>query len=885
MRKFWGAAVLAGVGLLTAPVLRTLLLVEKDLPWAYQDLRGLLSDLALGALLAVLALWVAGRTRVGAWLLAAAWVVVNFINYEHIRVFDAPVKPTYAAYLTDATFLQGSALQLTHPALFAGAMILLCGSAGFWGRGKVPGRALGLGAGGAAAVLSVSTLVPLHAHHLPWRQLHVLPLTLRDALAHEEKRPEFSSPEAALRVAQVYRVDLEGEPRFPLGPPAGRGPPNVLIVAMEGLSGGYLPSVARHQGVALDIAMPLLDEAGNKGLVFESFLAHQRQTNRGMYAILCGDLPKLQSREARMSEFPRHEAEARRRCLPQILADAGYRTAYLQAAPLAFMMKDQFMSAIGFEQVRGTGAFPDAYVRNRWGVDDRAFFEQSARKLQALGADGKPWFATLLTVGTHHPFLVPDGFGKGSSLARAVAYGDQAVEGLLQTLEETGLLENTLVLVTSDESAGITRGDDLTRSLSQSWAPLVVLGPGVAPGRVSEVFTHADLAISVLDYLGLPDRGAHLMGRSVFRQYGAPRPLYFANTYFSRVYALDEDGVLSLCTEGFDECRSHSVDPRRPFGAARRPVAWQPQRLEGWRGVVARSVEPLRATGPQTITLVHRDRVEVTGAEALIVFGGQYLTAEAGSRYEVEVDFEVERADGLVDPMQDLSASGGALHRPGLALLAEGDRVRLRYDLVFKSETSSVEARFTARPVMGTHATLRIHKAQLTVTPGVGDGTWQRVSEHQLEVQRRPSQAGLSFSLEDPAPFRTPRCVREDRARRVLVGTGCRATYPVFGPYAWARPGAKVKARFDVELTRGEGNLRADLVSDLSRKRHAMGDRHTLKAGDRRVLEVEFLADAPVEAIEARLELRPVGDPVDLVVHAASLVVEPPPPASAATHR
>jgi hypothetical protein len=87
------------------------------------------------------------------------------------------------------------------------------------------------------------------------------------------------------------------------------------------------------------------------------------------------------------------------------------------------------------------------------------------------------------------------------------------------------------VILTSDESAGITRGDDLTRSLSQNWIPLVVFGPGVPVGTVPDLFSQPDLPLSVLDYLGLADRGPHLMGRSIFRRYDRPRPHYFANTY------------------------------------------------------------------------------------------------------------------------------------------------------------------------------------------------------------------------------------------------------------------------------------------------------------------------------------------------------------------
>lgn len=539
------------------------------------------------------------------------------------------------------------------------------------------------------------------------------------------------------------------------------------------------------------------------------------------------------------------------------------------------------MSAAGFEEVHGDGLFPEAYARNRWGVDDRTFFEGAVTRLRALDEEahreGRPWFATLLTVGTHHPFIVPEAYGKGHAHARAVAYADEALEGLLRSMGEAGMLEDTLVIVTADESAGTSRGDDLTRALSQNWLPLVVLGPGLSPERVREPFVQSDIALSVLDYVGLGQAAQAFTGRSVFRRYETGRSLYFGNTYFRRVHALEADGVLSLCTEAFTECRSHAVDPERPFGPARRPVAWQPERLEALRAVVARSVEPLGGAeaGPQTLTLTHRDRVDVQDGDQQIVFGGQYLTVQPGTRLEVEVELEVEQSDGLVEVIQDVFSSGRVYHRPGIPLLAEGDRVRVRYAFVFKEETKSIEARLNARTVMGKRSRLRIHQALMQVTPGFSDGAKEQLTQILLDVQRRPRTGGLRFSLHDPAPFRRPRCVSEDRERKVLVGRGCKATYAIFGPYAWAVPGSTLRTKVEVEVTRGEATVKPDLVSELGRQRHVVGEPTVLRAGQRTVLQSEFHAKGRLEAIESRLEIRPVkaGTTVDFVIRTADLIV------------
>ena len=116
--------------------------------------------------------------------------------------------------------------------------------------------------------------------------------------------------------------------------------------------------------------MPALGRIASDNVYFTSFIAQQRQTNRGEYAVLCGDAARFVSAEPKMSELVGHASFP---CLPAALAEAGYATVYLQAAPLAFMMKDKFMPKAGFERVFGDSYFRNAWSSNKWGVDDRTF--------------------------------------------------------------------------------------------------------------------------------------------------------------------------------------------------------------------------------------------------------------------------------------------------------------------------------------------------------------------------------------------------------------------------------------------------------------------------------------------------------------------------------
>ena len=115
--------------------------------------------------------------------------------------------------------------------------------------------------------------------------------------------------------------------------------------------------------------------------------------------------------------------------------------------------------------------------------------------------------------------LAPDGGLRRAQAA--VAYLDDALGAFLDNLERQGVLKDTLVVVTSDESHGI----DGVR-LASSWGFNLTLAPEQAelPKVKHGVYGHVDLTASVLDYFALPVP-ANIAGRSLFRDYANGREI------------------------------------------------------------------------------------------------------------------------------------------------------------------------------------------------------------------------------------------------------------------------------------------------------------------------------------------------------------------------
>lgn len=697
---------------------RGALAFEKRLGFGLVDLRGAFAD-GWVALLVVGLTGVALASRrwwaraLGAGVVLT-FVVATFAMYEFVSVFDSLYAAGHLEYLGDATFLGGSARHLRHPVLFLSMAAIAIVGVRF---ADVPGVPWWRGWGLTLFAFAFGqATIPASSDVDEWRQRHAIQANLSFLPASSA----FHSGTLRAEVREVFRGDLEGARWIePLG-----GRPNVLLIMVEAASGAYLPSAASTEGVKSDVTMTKLDALAQRHILLSRVVAHQRQTNRGEYAILCGDYPKLLTDQSKMTEQVYGPA---RRCLPAVLRDAGYRTAYIQAAPLAFMLKDQFMKKAGFENLVGDSWFEQSYARTDWGVDDRAFFEQALHRVVELHESDAPFFATLLTVGTHHPYTIPDVAAAEEDenrQARAFRYADDALSAFIDRLEGLGVLRDTVVIITSDESSGLPRADSAAqRLLSQSWSFVVVILPEPRTERIDTGYAHVDTALSVTDLLGLVDPKARFVGRSWFRRYETPRRLFSANTYARRVIEWQRPGRALVCDELFHACTQWSLLGDSMFGAAR-PAG----RATGAERQVVAQVSRFSRSGradmsqARSLALLTDEVISLRPEDGKkLLAGGQYLRVPGGTTLRVDLDVEVEGVEGIVRFHQDVFLNGYERFARKRVRLVAGERWRLRYEIGVVDDSSHLVVQLYATADPGEAATIRFHDAQLSMMPGESD--------------------------------------------------------------------------------------------------------------------------------------------------------------------
>ncbi len=166
------------------------------------------------------------------------------------------------------------------------------------------------------------------------------------------------------------------------------------------------------------------------------------------------------------------------------------------------------------------------------------------------------------------------------------SYFDDCVGRLVKTLEETGQIDNTIVIIVSDHGDMLgDRGVWFKMSFHERSArvPLIISGPGVSQSVVDNACTHLDLLPTLLDIANdggdWPELGVDLAGRSLwesasggtddadeaFGEYCAEmtsRPIFMIRRGQYKYIHCDTDPAMlfDLCA---DPCCQHGEDDRR----------------------------------------------------------------------------------------------------------------------------------------------------------------------------------------------------------------------------------------------------------------------------------------------------------------------------------
>lgn len=298
--------------------------------------------------------------------------------------------------------------------------------------------------------------------------------------------------------------------------------PNILFLILESV---------RHDAVGIYAGAgngrrsdtPTLDRIAREGWLVEKAYTTIPHTSKALVGIYCGTFARFDTdiSEAIAGNLPLT-------CLSHLLASAGYASGHFQTAPGSFEDRLTFLANVGFEH-----AFTqESIAGGAWaklgylGVDDRAMVAPAVDWMRRQSQQGRPFFASLLTIATHHPYVSPgniqpvhDARQAREAYVKAVRDTDAVVAEVFAALRKHGLLDNTLVVVTGDHGEAFAEHGQIAHNgvgyEEGIRVPLILQGPMLgAPRVVGGLRQHLDIMPTVLDVAGIRVSG-RLPGKSL----------------------------------------------------------------------------------------------------------------------------------------------------------------------------------------------------------------------------------------------------------------------------------------------------------------------------------------------------------------------------------
>lgn len=302
--------------------------------------------------------------------------------------------------------------------------------------------------------------------------------------------------------SQKIQADGSSDMKYPLEPLTCHGGKryNILFLFVDTL---------RYDMLTANV-MPNTYAFSKKNITFTNHYSNGNNTRHGIFSLFTG-LPGSYWKKALTGSTPG--------ILITALQDAHYNIGIFAGAPLDM---PEFHKTI-FSSIKGLRIDP----RGDNSVESDKFAVEDFEKWQQSIKNGEPFFGFIFLDSVHaydfprepkyevfKPYWknvnhleLSNSFDPAPYLARyknAVRYADDQIENVLKFLEEKKLMDNTIVVISSDH------GDEFNDNKLNDWShggnftdpqvkvPLVIHWPGKEAGEVNYLTSHLDLVPTIL---------------------------------------------------------------------------------------------------------------------------------------------------------------------------------------------------------------------------------------------------------------------------------------------------------------------------------------------------------------------------------------------------
>lgn len=291
---------------------------------------------------------------------------------------------------------------------------------------------------------------------------------------------------------------------------------NILIFVLESFSyehSAYLNPELYKGEVSYT---PFLDSLMREGYLFRRGYANGRKSIDALPSVLSS----IPSFKTPFVITPQSLGDTRG--LGRLLGEEGYSTWFFNGSENKSMGFVAYAKLSGVENARTRENYEERMggkdYDNYWGIWDGPFMQYMARELDDAP---KPFFATIFTLSSHHPFVVPEEYEKilpegRTKVQRPVAYTDRSLRDFFAYARTQPWYDNTIFVFTADHVSSEVYGEESKAPTGNSHIIFFLYTPdGSLRGDDRHVTQQIDLMPTLLGLTGY-DKPFFAYGQDIF---------------------------------------------------------------------------------------------------------------------------------------------------------------------------------------------------------------------------------------------------------------------------------------------------------------------------------------------------------------------------------
>jgi phosphoglycerol transferase MdoB-like AlkP superfamily enzyme len=320
---------------------------------------------------------------------------------------------------------------------------------------------------------------------------------------------------------------------------------NVMIILLESFGNEFVGAFNHGKTYT-----PFLDSLIGQSLTFQYGIANGKRSIEAVPSIIAS-IPSLMNEPYISSPYGNNTIEG----LPALLKKNGYTSAFYHGATNGSMRFDGFAAQLGFDYYIGRTEYNnEKHADATWGILDEYFEPWTATQLTTLK---QPFFATLFTLSSHHPYFVPNNRRaeviKGPQpICASISYGDFSLRKFFEKAKKQPWYNNTLFILVADHTPATTSPLYSQRRMMYQ-IPIVFFHPKkLLPIKKEPIlFQQLDIMPTVLDLLNIKT-DYYSFGKSYYNTTENREAItYLEGSYFyftnKHLYTFTNDRAKNMC--------------------------------------------------------------------------------------------------------------------------------------------------------------------------------------------------------------------------------------------------------------------------------------------------------------------------------------------------